>query len=245
MEDINLFGYRLYGLGQPTATKGRLPQRSGEAIVDDSLGIGIGKTFDIAGHRSKVVGLAHGMTFNAGAPNIYMPIADAQAIAFEGRAIANAVLVRGRPGAVPDGLQVMGNEAVYQDLLRPIRNAVSAIDMVQFLLWIVAINIIGAVVYLSALERVRDFAVLKATGYSTRSLLAGLGVQAVVVSLSAVALSIGIAHILAPTFPLPVALQPKAMAILPVIGVAVGLIASLFGVRRAGAVDPAVAFGGP
>jgi putative ABC transport system permease protein len=245
MQDINLFGYRLHNLGQPRATEGRTPARSGESVVDDSLGFRIGSTFDIAGHRSKVVGLAHGMTFNAGAPNVYMPIADAQAIAFEGRPVANAVLVRGRPTSVPHGLQVMENEAVYRDLLRPIRNAISAVDMVQFLLWIVAVNIIGAVVYLSALERVRDFAVLKATGYSTRSLLGGLAVQAVVISLSAVAVAIAIAHVLAPAFPLPVALQPKSMAILPAIGIVVGLLSSLFGIRRAGSVDPAVAFGGP
>jgi putative ABC transport system permease protein len=245
MKDINLFGYQLYGLGHPRVTRGRLPLRPGEAVVDDSLGFKVGTTFDVAGHRSRIVGHTHGMTFNAGAANIYMPIADAQAIAFEGRHVANAVLVRGVPLSVPKGLQTMDNDRVYRDLLRPLENAIKAIDMVQFLLWIVAVNIIGAVVYLSALERVRDFAVLKATGYSTKSLLAGLAVQAVVVSLGAVAVAIVIAHLLAPTFPLPVALQPKAMGILPAVGVGVGLLSSLFGVKRAGSVDPALAFGGP
>jgi len=245
MKDINLFGYRMEGIGMPEVTEGRLPRRDGEAVVNDSLGLKIGTTFDIAGRRSKIVGLTHGMTFNAGSPNIYVPIGDAQAIAFEGRPVANAMLVRGMPLSVPKGLQVMSNDAVRRDLLRPLENAVSAIDMVQFLLWIVAVNIIGAVVYLSSLERVRDFAVLKATGYSTNSLLLGLGLQSVVVSVGAVAAAMVIARLLAPLFPLPVALQGQAMALLPGIGVAVGLLASLFGVRRAGAVDPAVAFGGP
>lgn len=245
MKDINLFGYRFGGLAEPHVTKGRLPRRSGEAVVNDTLGLPVGTTFDIAGHRSRIVGYTHAMTYNAGSPNIYIPIADAQKLAFEGRPVANALLVRGIPVSVPRGLQVMSNDAVRRDLLRPLANAVGAVDLIQILLWIVAVNIIGAVVYLSALERVRDFAVLKATGYSTRSLLAGLCAQAVLVSVGAVVLAIGIARALAPLFPLPVRLEARSMLILPVIGIAVGLLSSLFGARRAGSVDPALAFGGP
>ena len=245
LRDVNLFGYRLEGLGEPTVVEGRLPRGPGESVADRRLGMAIGTTFEIAGHRSRIVGRTSGMTFNAGSPNVYMPIADAQAIAFEGRPVANAVLVRGVPMSVPDGLQMMSNDAVRRDLLRPIANAVGSIDLVQFLLWIVAINIIGAVVYLSALERVRDFAVLKATGYSTRSLLGGLLLQAVLVSVGAVALAMILARLLVPLFPLPVVIQPRAMLMLPAVGIAVGLVASLFGLRRASSVDPALAFGGP
>ena len=64
-----------------------------------------------------------------------------------------------------------------------------------FLLWIVAAVIIGSVVYLSALERQRDFAVLKAIGMSNRTLLASLALQAVLVALGAVALAAIIADL--------------------------------------------------
>jgi putative ABC transport system permease protein len=244
-EDVNLFGYRLQGLGEPHLVAGRLPKTGGEVVVDRTLAIAIGKPVAIANQPFRVVGLTEGMTFNAGASNIYMAIGDAQKLAFEGRPVANAVLVRGTPLSVPKGLALLSNDAVRDDLLRPVENAVAAIDMVNFLLWIVAINIIGAVVYLSALERVRDFAVLKATGYSTKSLLAGLCLQAVLVSVGAVALALGISRILARYFPLPVVIPGRAMLILPAVGIAVGLLSSLFGMRRAGSVDPALAFGGP
>ena len=46
--------------------------------------------------------------------------------------------------------------------------------MIAVLLWIVAALIVGSVIYLSALERTRDFAVFKAVGVSTRSVIAGL-----------------------------------------------------------------------
>ncbi|MFY9588516.1 MAG: ABC transporter permease [Actinomycetota bacterium] len=244
-EDVNLFGYRLHGLGEPHVVDGRLPKAPGEVVVDRSLEIAVGRPFSIANKPFRVVGHTEGMTFNAGASNIYMAIEDGQKLAFEGRPVANAVLVRGTPLSVPKGLALMSNNAVRDDLLRPVENAVAAIDMVNFLLWIVAINIIGAIVYLSALERVRDFAVLKATGYSTRSLLGGLCLQSVLVSVGAVVLAMGISRILVRYFPLPVVIPGRSMLILPGVGIAVGLVASLFGVRRAGAVDPALAFGGP
>ena len=53
----------------------------------------------------------------------------------------------------------------------------------------VAVFIVAALVYVTALERTRDFAVLKALGASSGMLFAGLVVQAVVVSLAAAAIA--------------------------------------------------------
>ena len=41
----------------------------------------------------------------------------------------------------------------------------------RILLWIVAACIVGSIVYVSAIERTRDFAVFKATGASNGSLV--------------------------------------------------------------------------
>ena len=51
--------------------------------------------------------------------------------------------------------------------------------------WIIAALIIGSVVYLSVIERLKDFAVFKAIGVPTRSIMSGLALQAVVVTLFA------------------------------------------------------------
>ena len=53
-----------------------------------------------------------------------------------------------------------------------------SVRLTLYLLWVVAALVIGSVVYLSALERVRDFAVYKATGWTTRDLATGLPEQA-------------------------------------------------------------------
>ena len=50
------------------------------------------------------------------------------------------------------------------------RTVVSSVNLIRVLLWFVAAMIIGTMTYLSALERLRDMAVLKAIGASTRQL---------------------------------------------------------------------------
>jgi putative ABC transport system permease protein len=116
---------------------------------------------------------------------------------------------------------------------------------VAILLWIVAVLIVGSVVYLSALERLRDFAVFKAIGTTTRAILGGLALQALVVALLAALLGVGLAQLLGPLFPMIVAVPVGAYLALPVVAIVIGLLASLAGLRRVVKVDPALAFGGP
>jgi putative ABC transport system permease protein len=104
--------------------------------------------------------------------------------------------------------------------------------------------IVGSLTYLSALERQRDFAVFKATGVSTPSILAGLALQAVVISVVAAVIGAILASFLGPAFPMQVSITRDAMLFLPVLAVVVGLVASVSGLRRVAAVDPALAFGG-
>ena len=57
--------------------------------------------------------------------------------------------------------------------------------MIRILLWLVAALIIGTMTYLSALERRRDVAVLKAIGASTRQLGMSIALQGALVALAA------------------------------------------------------------
>ena len=73
--------------------------------------------------------------------------------------------MRGQPTAdLPAGLTAFDADGALTDLLRPLGDAIRSIDFVRVLLWIVAACIIGSIVYLTALERTRDFAVFKAVG---------------------------------------------------------------------------------
>ena len=65
-------------------------------------------------------------------------------------------------------IKAIDRDGAVADLLRPLKVAVNSITIVAILLWVVAALIVGSVIYLSALERLRDFAVFKAIGVPTR-----------------------------------------------------------------------------
>jgi len=178
-------------------------------------------------------------------PNLFLTTEGLQQLAYNGQPMVTSIGIVGTPQQLPDSYQILDRAAGVNDLLRPEKVAASAITFVAVLLWIIAVLIVGSVVYLSALERMRDFAVFKAIGVPTRSVLAGLALQAIIVALLAAVVGVALAQLLAPLFPMIVVVPMHAYVVLPAIAVAIGLLASIAGLRRAVAVDPALAFGGP
>ena len=181
----------------------------------------------------------------AGQPNVFLTVDGAQQMGYGSQPIVTSVGIVGTPTQIPDGYRTIDRAGAVADLMRPMTSAVSAITMIAVLLWIVAALIVGSVIYLSALERTRDFAVLKAVGASTRSVLSGLCLQAVIVAVVAAVLGGIVSLVLVPLFPMRVVVPTSAFLLLPVVGVVIGLLASVAGMRRAVTIDPALAFGGP
>jgi putative ABC transport system permease protein len=241
---VHVIGYRVGGLGAPPPDEGRPVAASGEAVVDKKLGLDVGDTLNLAGRQVKIVGLVSDRTYYGGTPSSYVPIEDTQALVYKGSPLSTAIVMEGRPLHPPTDLKFMSKEQVQGDLLRPLGTADKSINTTRILLWIVAAVIVGAVMYMSALERVRDFAVLKAVGGKTRVLVTSLAFEAMVACLAAAGLAVVMARLLAPTIPLPITITTDAYLALPVVAVAVGVVASLFGVRRAVRTDPALAFSG-
>jgi putative ABC transport system permease protein len=243
-EEVNVFGTTGPGLRSPAVDAGRQPRSRGEIVVSSTLGYGIGDRITLSGRRFEVVGRVNAWTAVAGVPNVMITIADAQELVFAGMPVVSAIAVYGAPVSAPQGLVFIDNTAAKADLLRPLGNGTSAIGLVAFLLWIVAAAIVGSVVYVSTLERARDFAVFKATGSSSCRIAGDLAVQAILLSVAAAAAGVGIATLIAPKFPLPVVVPGLAYLVLPAAAVVVGVVASGFGLRRAVTIDPALAFGG-
>jgi putative ABC transport system permease protein len=153
-----------------------------------------------------------------------------------------AVVTKGVPSHVPAGFSTRTDAQVQDDLTRPLDRAVGTTVFISALLWLVAAGIIGAVIYLSAMERTREFAVLKATGATNGHLLVGLSLQTGVLAVGAAAVAGVLAALIAPAFPLQVEIPELAYLMLPVVAVGVGLAASLAALRRAVRIDPALAF---
>lgn len=243
--NVDIFGAPERGPGMPPVIDGRAPSVPGEVAVSTTLGRGLGDEVEIASQRLRIVGLVENSTALANLPNVFLTTEGAQELVYGGEPLVASIGVRGSLERVPNGYRAVDRAGAIEDLLRPLKVAVNSITIVAILLWIVAALIVGSVVYLSALERLRDFAVFKAIGVPTRSVMAGLALQAVIVALLAALVGAGLSLLLGPLFPMQVIIPTEAFVALPVVAVVIGLIASAAGLRRAVSVDPALAFGGP
>ena len=242
--NVNLIGVSPGGVGAPAGWQSRLLARGGSAVADESLGLAVGDEIDLNGRTLRVGAVTHGQTYFAGIPTVIVSLRDAQVLALDGRPLATAIVTRGQPTTVPRGFAALANDEVARDLARPVLQAKQTIGLIRMLLWVVAAGIIGAIVYLSVLERTRDFAALKAIGVSTAHLLGGLVLQAVVLSVLSALLAVGIEEAIAPAIAMSVEVPLSAYVSLPLVAVLVGVLASFIGLRRAVGVDPALSFAG-
>jgi putative ABC transport system permease protein len=243
--NVTAFGAPEHGPGMPRVPEGRAPSMPDEVVVSSTLGRHVGDELQVGAYTLRVVGIVPNSTAMAKIPNIFLTTEGVQRLAYNGQPVISSIAIEGTPRQLPEGYQVVDREVGLSDMLRPLKVAWSSLTIVAGLLWIVAVLIVGSVVYLSALERLRDFAVFKAIGVPTRSIMAGLALQAVIVTLLAAVLGIIFSLLLGPMFPMLVVVPAYAYLALPVIAIAIGLLASVAGLRRAVAVDPALAFGGP
>jgi putative ABC transport system permease protein len=241
--NVNMFGVATPGM--PALSAGRPPQNPDEIAVSSTLGRHVGDNLEIASRNLAIVGIVGGSTALGGQPNVFLTIPGAQQLMFGGQPLLSSIGVRGTPADVPAGYRVIHRTDAVNDLLRPVKVAYGAITFIAVLLWIVAALIVGSVIYLSALERSRDFAVFKAVGVSTGSVLGGLILQALIVAILSAVVGALLSLVLAPLFPMGVVVPGAAFLLLPVVAIVVGLLASVAGIRRAVSVDPALAFGGP
>jgi putative ABC transport system permease protein len=244
-QNVNVFGLPQSGPGMPTMAAGRAPSSPGEIAISNTLGRAVGDDVEIGSHGVRIVGLVDKSTAIGGRANVFLTVEGAQQTLFSGQPLISAVGLRGTPAEIPDGYRIVSRDAAVTDLMRPLQKAYGAISYVAILLWAVAALIVGSLIYLSALERTRDFAVFKAVGVATHWVFAGLALQAVIVAVVAAVLGGVLSLGLGPTFPMRVVVPTSAFFLLPGIAVVIGLLASVAGLRRAVAVDPALAFGGP
>jgi putative ABC transport system permease protein len=242
--DINVIGADSDGMGFPKIADGRAAQKPGEIVVDRTLHVGVGESLDIGGTPFKVVGRTKGMSYFAGTPTVFISLKDAQDLALFGQPLVSTIVVRGHVTKPPAALKAVSSDAAIDDLRRPLESATGTINILQFLLWIVAAGIIGSVLYLQAIERTRDFAVFKATGVNGRSLAGGLALQAIILAVLAAIVAIILGYALSPLMPMSVEIPPSTFYVLPIVAIVVGLLSSVSGLRRAVSVDPALAFGG-
>ena len=186
-QTVNLVGVVPGGLGAPHIVSGHGLSGPGQAVVDSKVTSHVGSTLVLGGHPYQVVGIVNDATMLGGGPLVYMPIATVQQAVTGGRPLATAVAVLGTPSNLPHGLVALAPATVVTDTMGQLTSAVSSINSTRWLMWIIAAVIVAAMLYVAALERKRDFAVLKALGSSSRALFLSLVLPIVAVVVGIVA----------------------------------------------------------
>ena len=240
---VNVIGVQPGGLGDPHVASGHNVKGNGQMVVDSTAGIPLGSEVAMGPLQFRVVGLVSNRTLLGGGPMAYLTLRDTQVLNLGGRPLVTAAVTTGVPATVPAGLETLTNSQVEGNIIASLGPAVSSINSFKILMWIIAGIIIAALLYVSALQRVQDFAVLKALGSSNSVLLGSLALQAVLVSLAAAAFAAIISKFMGGLFAQPVDIPASAYYALPVIAVLVGVLSSLVALRQATGADPAAAFG--
>lgn len=241
---VNVLGVRPGGLGAPRPRSGAALSAAGEVVLDARAHIPVGTQVSLGSTSLRVVGTVSGRTLTAGIPLAYLTLADAQTALLGGQPVVTAVVTAGVPGSLPAGLAAFTPAEVEQHSLTTLASGVSSINKSRTMMWVVAAIIIAALVYVSALQRVRDFAVLKALGSSSAALFGSLCLQAVLVTLLAAGFGTVLSFFLTGVFNQPLSVPASAYTSLPLVALVVGVVASLVALRRATSADPVAAFGG-
>ena len=240
---VNLIGTLPHGLGSPTPVSGRPVVTSGQAVVDSSLGLGIGRHFAVAGHTFTVVGLVSDRTLDGGVANAYVTLGAAQDIVFGGRNLISGVLTTGVPKALPAGLALKTSDQIEQASIAQLATAVLHRQLA-------GVHVVDRRRHRGR-PHLRDrpgtnsrLRRLESAGVDVTAPLRRVAAQAIVVALAAAAVGAVISTFMGGLFAQPVDIPGSAYVILPLSALVVGLVASLAALRRAVSVDPAVAFAG-
>lgn len=229
-------------LNEPLVSEGRYPQVAGEVMIDETAGLAVGTEVTLGGLPATIVGLTSDATILAGVPLTFVTLDFGQAAAADGRDLVLAKLTDQNP-ALPAGLKTLTSQDVVDDALIPLDGAVASVTLVRALLWLITVIIIAAIIYITALERTRDFAVLKAVGGRTADLGTSLLAQGVIMTLIAVGLAGILQAFLAPSFPLKVLVPQRAWLTIGGGAAVAALVAGAAGVWRVKSTSPAEAFG--
>ena len=255
-----LVGYDpVTGRGGPTAlVAGRAP-RFGEAVLDeraaDALGVELGGRFTVLGAPVTAVGFSSGGSSITNT-TVFVDLGTFARIRGPQPAY---VLVGTTAGADParvahrlegtlDGVTAQTRDEFATSEARVVTDmSADLLKMMSTIGLLIALAVIALGLMTATLNRLRDFAVLKALGSTTRRLAGAVAVQvawtvalaAVVATVAAVAL----AQLLPSVAPaVDIVITPVAVARLTVTTAVVGIVAALWPLRRIAALDAATAF---
>jgi predicted acylesterase/phospholipase RssA len=242
--DVILVGHDALPDGALELDDGRAGEAMNEVVLSTTAGYGVGDQVLVGPEPSVVSGTLPDASVFAGMPLVFVPLDIAQALVVGAEPLVSALIVEDEP-ELPDTLHAVESDIIADDALGPIERPISTLRLVQVLLAAVAALIIGAVVFLTTIDRHRDIAVVRAMGIGASVISVGVAIQALGVGLVSGTAALVIQKMLTPVFPLAIHLDVMDRVVLVVVAMGVAVIASYGAIRRSLRIDPVRAFSGP
>jgi putative ABC transport system permease protein len=247
------------GRGGPWAMeRGRAP-RAGEVVIDrvgaDELGVDIGGTVNVLSRPFTVSGVSSGGTSMTNTTT-FMRTEDFAAL--RGPAVSY-VLVGGRPGVSIDaltrriadvlpGTTVQTKERFVDQEASVVRDmSADIMQIMSFIAFLIALAVVALTLFTATLAKLREYAVVKALGATSRRLtgtvIAQAGWSTGLALAFAVGLAFGVSGLVAATSPnIRLAIEVGDVARVTLAALAAAALGALVPLRRLARLDPATAF---
>ena len=267
-ESVSMIGFNLAsGQGRPwNLVQGRIEdlQQDDAVIIDtlyaEKLGIvALGQTVEINNQRARVVGFTRGIRTFTQSPYVFTTHRNAQKFTFLRPDQTTYLLVRLNPGAdvdaVRDALQArLGRVDVWRsaDFARAAQRywlvttgAGSALLLAALLGLVVGIVIVGQTLYATTVDRLPEYATLRAMGAPNRYLYAVILKQAVISATLGFAggmLLVGLVVLAGEGSTVAVAMPAGLVGVLALLTVFMCMLGALISIRRITRIDPTSVF---
>jgi putative ABC transport system permease protein len=243
-----------------------------EMVVTDKTGFSLGDKIPLGRDIYTVVGVTHGTVSSGGDPLVYISLKDAQELQFlysnartrndRSRGIKstnshmiNCVVARIHKGydvnSVAKDIRRFKHKAVFtateeKTLLTKnlIKMASKQIGMFTVILVVVSTIIIALIIYTMTLEKMKEIAIMKLIGIPNSMIIKMIVQETLLMGVLAFISGNIFAHLIYTKFPKRVVLEIPDAGMLFVVVVLASILASVVGVKKVIAADPAAAIGG-
>jgi putative ABC transport system permease protein len=240
---------------------GRKIENPGEAVIPDVLsritGIGIGDNLQITDRSFRVVGLSHG-TFSSANSVIFVPFDELEDI-LSAEGTYSYLMVDARDGVDAEVLAArIRNEVekvnalphqkfIQNDYALAMQMGVEIIFMMTTICSALAALIVGFTAYTLVSRKQRELAIIKALGVGRATVLAGVVMQSVILTLLGYLLAVAFAYLVIPQVPLLVpqltlAVSFSAIMQIGLVAIVVAIVGAVIPAWVVSRLDPATAY---
>lgn len=247
----NVFGINLTGKLKPTVTSGRMPRNNHEVLADDSVtneGLHKGDRITLNGSDQKyrIVGFTHDRRFYT-VPVFYTTLATFRQLKYGQANVANAsIVISTRPfKTIPAKTQQINRATLINNIPGYTAETSTFALMIGSMIGIMLL-IIGIFMYILTIQKISMYGVMRAQGIRTRSIIAALFWQILILAVVGVGIGAGLLGITQFILPkkMPFYANPTLFSSIAAALVVMSLVGGLFSLRRIIKVDPLAAIGG-